>query len=381
MKLTCRRESLLAACQVAAMAASAREVKPVLRNLKAIADDDALTVIATDMEYGVRIEVRGLKIEEPGEALWHAARFSAILRECTDEEVFVGTNKERCLIQGVANEFELPVEDVASFPDVPEFSGESYHEINAGVLQSMIRRTAFACATAESTKFGATTGLLFDLNGNNASLVATDGRRLACTVGEAESVNGHATSKTTSVVPPKAVGLLEKNLTDPDEMVKVLFSPNEVLFKTERATVYSRLVEGRYPDYQKIIPPKFAKKAVLGVGAFQAAIRQAAIMTDDESKRVVFRFGADINSGKGVLNLQAQGASSGKSKVEIPVEMAGGSIEISFDPKFILDFLRVLPGDGVVSFEMNEPDRPVLLRAGEDYRYIVVPLVNPGEKK
>src|SRR5207237_5997653 len=120
--------------------------------------------------------------------------------------------------------------------------------------------------------------------------------------GMGQSKGGHTTKGQSPVVPIKAMVLLERNLVEPDELVKVSFRPNEVLMKTERAMIYSRLVEGRFPNYRQVIPKDLAAKVPLTVGPFYSAIRQAAIMTDDESKKVVFRF------EKNKLTLQASAA-------------------------------------------------------------------------
>src|SRR5205085_5882892 len=118
----------------------------------------------------------------------------------------------------------------------------------------------------------------------------------------------------TPVVPTKAMGLLERILQDPEEKVKVSLRPNDALFKTERAMIYSRLVEGRYPAYREVFPKKPTVKVALTAGPFLAAVRQSAIMTDDESKRVVFSF------AKKKLTMQARGAEAGRSRVEVPLE-------------------------------------------------------------
>src|SRR3954447_10348950 len=156
MKIICHREGLLAACQLASAAIAARDVKPVLRNIKAIVDDDRCTLMATDLELGIRLEVRGVKVEEPGEALLPADRTLAILRESPDEEMTIETSPDACFIRGQSNEFEMAGEDPSAFPDIPAFAEETYHEVTAGVLKEMIRRTIFAASSAEHTRFGAT---------------------------------------------------------------------------------------------------------------------------------------------------------------------------------------------------------------------------------
>src|SRR3954471_12788041 len=170
----------------------------------------------------------------------------------------------------------------------------------------MIRRTVFACAD-EAQRYSMT-GVMWELDGGSARLVATDGRRLALAEGVATAVGGHTTKGQTPVVPAKAMGLLERNLQDdPEETVRVCLRPNEALFRTGRAVIYSRLVEGRFPDYRLVIPKKHNDRVALQAAPSQAAVRQAAIMTDDDSRRVTFRF------AKVKLTLQSQGATSGRS--------------------------------------------------------------------
>jgi DNA polymerase-3 subunit beta len=366
MKAVFHREGLLSAFQLASAAVAARDVKPILRNLKVIVEPDRCTLMATDLELGIRLEVRGIQVEEPGEAILPAARTLAILRESADEELHLDANHDRCQVRGRLNEFEMPGEDPANFPDVPSFAEERYHELPAGRLREMIRRTIFAAA-AENPRY-AVTGILWELEGDQARLVATDGRRLAVVQGGANAQAGHDTKGQTPVVPTKAMGLLERNLTDTDEGVRVSFRLNEVLFKTERAMIYSRLVEGRYPAYREVFPKKPTSKILLTVGPFYSAIRQAAIMTDEESKKVVFTFG---NKN---LMLQASGAETGRSKVELPLEYDGKVIDIRFDPRFLTDMLRVLEADAVLSLELVDGNSPALFRSGSDYSYVVMPL-------
>jgi DNA polymerase-3 subunit beta len=366
MKATFHREGLLSAVQLASVAIAPRDVKPILRNLKAITESDRCTLMATDLELGIRLEVRGIEVEETGEAILPAARTLAILRESTDEQLKLEADASHCLIRGEHNEFEMPGEDPANFPDLPTFTDDRYHEFTAGVLREMIRRTIFAAAT-ENPRY-AVTGILWELDGTEARLVATDGRRLAVCQGTAKANGGHETKGQTPVVPTKAMGLLERNLQDPDEVVRVCLRPNEALFRTERAMIYSRLVEGRYPAYREVFPKKATTKIPLTAGPFLAAVRQAAIMADDESKKVVFTF------SKKKLTVQAQGAETGRSKVEMPLEFDGKSLEIRFDPRFLTDMLRVLEPDAALTLELVDGNSPALFKSGNDYSYVVMPL-------
>ncbi len=369
MKVTCHREGLLSACQLASVAVATKEVKPVLRNLKAILKEDRCTLMATDLELGVRLDVLGVTAEQPGEALLPTARLISILRELPDDEITIEATSEACFIKGASTEFEMLSEDPSAFPDIPSFAEESYHEMTAGVLREMIKRTIFSVASAEHARFGATTGILWELEDDKATLVATDGRRLAVMSGPATAHGGHGTKGQMPVVPSKAMMLLERNLTEPDEIIKIAFRTNEVLMKTERAMIYSRLVEGRYPNYRQVIPPKHAARVPLMVGPFYSAVRQAAIMTDQESKRVTFSF------AKKKLTLQAKGAESGRSKVELPIDYDGKNLDISFDPKFLSDMLKVVEPDASIQLELNDGNSPALFRYEPNYVYVVVPVV------
>jgi DNA polymerase-3 subunit beta len=366
MKATCNREGLLSAFQLANVAVPTRDVKPILKNLKAIADENRCTLMATDLELGIRLEVRGVKVDESGEGILPAARLLAILRESQDEELVIEANNDACSVRGEHVEFEMPSEDPANFPDLPTFEAEKHHEIAAGVLGEMIRRTVFA--TADDVGRYSMTGVLWELEEEQARLVATDGRRLALALGPAKPHGGHASKGMLPVVPTKAMTLLERNLADDEEMVQVSLRANEVLFRAGQAVIYSRLVEGRFPDYRQVLPKKQIAKVSLNVPAFTAAVRQAKIMTDDESKRVVFHF------AKNKLTLQAQGATTGRSKVELPLEYEGKNLDISFNPDFLIDMLRVLPPDAELMVELIDGNSPALFRSGPHYMYLVMPL-------
>lgn len=370
MKMVSHREGLLSACQLASTAVAAKDVKPVLRNLKAVVAEDRCTLMATDLELGIRLEVRGIKVDEPGDALLPANRLISILRESTDEELTIEAGMDATFIRGGTTEFEMPGEDPAAFPDIPSFAEEKYTEITAGVLRDMIRRVGFAVAAAEHSRFGATIGVLWELEEEKATLVATDGRRLALMQGMCQTKGGHSTKGAMPVVPLKAMTLLERNLVEPDELVRISFRPNEVLMKTERAMIYSRLVEGRFPNYRQVIPKDHGVRVPLTAGPFYSGVRQAAIMTDDESKRVIFKF------EKGKVTLQAKGPETGRSKVEMPIEYESKKpIEISFDPKFLQDMLKVLEPDAPLTLDLTDSNTPAVFRQDPNYLYVVVPLV------
>src|SRR4051812_11545503 len=146
MKAICPREVLLSACQLASAAIPARGVKPILSNLKAVAGDGRCTLMATDLELGIRLDVVSLQILEPGEAILPAAKLIQILRESRDNELEIEADSSACVVKGESLFFEMPSEDPAQFPEWPSFNEDKYHEITSGSLREMIRRTVFAAA-------------------------------------------------------------------------------------------------------------------------------------------------------------------------------------------------------------------------------------------
>jgi DNA polymerase-3 subunit beta len=323
--------------------------------------------MATDLEVGIRLDVQGLTIEEAGDAILPHAKLVEILREARDEELQIDADSQACTVRGRTLEFEMPSEDPEQFPEWPTFTEDEYHEISAGSLREMIRRTVFAAA--DETGRYTMTGVLWELDGDRLKLIATDGKRLALTEGVATATGGHTTKGHNPVVPTKAMTLLERNLADDEgEAVKVCFRANDVLFRTGRSVIYSRLVEGRFPDYRQVMPKKHTARVKLEVGPFQAAVRQAKIMTDSDSKRVEFKF------SKNKLTLEARGAGAGRSKVEMPLEYDAKPINIGFNPELLIDMLKVLPPDVELALELDDGTKPALFKHDANYSYLVMPL-------
>jgi DNA polymerase-3 subunit beta len=367
MKAIYDREGLLNAFQLVSSVVPARSPKPILTNVKLVASKEHSILMATDLEVvGIRLEVRGVKLEEPGEALLPVAHLTSILRECTDQELRLEADPNGCVIRGQSSEFELPGEDPGQYPDVPTFDGDNYHQVAAGALREMITRTIFSAAQ-ESARY-ALTGVMWELSAEKARLVATDGRRLAVADGVGIMHGKHSTEGQTPVVPTKAMTLLERNLIDPEEQVFVSIKPNEALFKTGRAVVYGRLVEGRYPPYKEVFPKKHQAKVKLAVPAFLSAVKQAAILTDQDSR------GVDFSFGKGKLTLKAKVADKGRAKVEMPIDYEGKGVDITFDPRFVIDMLRVLDPETELTLDLVDGNSAALFKAGEGYSYIVMPL-------
>ena len=268
MQITCQRDALLGALQIVGAAVAARTTKPILSNVKAVAGHDGtmtdgMTLMATDLEVGIRYELRGVKVDRPGAAILPVTRLVSILRETSDVEITLNAGSDSTVVKLSGSRFELPAQNPDEFPEIPGFpDGEAgYHEVTAGTLRTMIKRTDFAVEKRESTRF-AVTGVLWEVDDGGPTeggesnpvfqgrcrLVATDTRRLALAEGAATVSEGAAVDpKQTHLIPIKAIKLLERNLADDGELVRVVLRPSEALFQTERALIHTEIGRGAVP--------------------------------------------------------------------------------------------------------------------------------------
>jgi DNA polymerase-3 subunit beta len=372
MKLKCQRESLLNACTLVQMAVAARTTKPILSNIKAVANRDTLTLMATDLEVGIRYELAGVDVNRTGAAIIPVGKLVSILRESNEAEITLNADEQGMLIKTASGKYTMPAGDPAEFPDIPEFDADGpFHEVNAGVIRTLVRRTAFAADRKESGARWAVTGVLWEAADEKARLVATDTKRLALCDGPA-TMHGEKSKDekpSSHLIPQKTVSLLERSLTDDGERVRIALKSNEAMFQTERAVIHTRLVEGRFPPYKDIIPKKAPVKIALSASEFYSRVRQAAIMTDDETKRVDFSF------APGKLTLKAEGSETGSSEVVMLLpDYTGDEVDIAFDPQYLTEMLRAIEGEPTLNLEMTDGDKPAVFKVGDAYLYLVMPL-------
>ena len=365
MKLQCPRQSLAAALQTVSGVVPTRTPKEILKNVKLHLADGKATLLATDSEVGIRCEIAGVETDSVGDVLLPTKRIVDILREVQDETIVLDVTEEALWVRTGRSEFRLSVEDPAEFPDVAVFNDDSYFVVSGRQLRQAIQRTLFA-ADVESTRY-ALGGILVDAGKGTMALAATDSRRLAVSPA-ACTATGDASTSHRPVVPSKAMQLIERTIHDDEQEVHLAFHANDVLVRSGTSTVYARLVEGRFPKYQDVIPRNFEIAIELVAGPFLSAVRQSMIVTNEESRGVDFKF-ADGN-----LTLNSVGADVGTSRVEMPIAYDGSSITITFDPKYVADFLKVLDPSSSVTLNLNDSNSAAVFKADGDYTYIVMPL-------
>ncbi len=364
MKLRCDREALLDACQFVGHLAEERSTKPILRNLKMVAEETGLQLTATNLESGARVRVDNVNVEEPGQALTPAGVLTQILREVRSEMVDIHTEGTGLGVVAGRSQFRLVGDDPEEFPVVADFLGDGAQRLPREDLAEMIEMTVFATAS-EATRYSLN-GVLVVFQEGAAEFVATDGRRMALV---RKKMSGLTPMGENAIVPGEAMTLIQRLLSSAaDDEVLVAVDETTIIVQSAAALVTSRLVEGHFPPYDDVIPKDADKKVSAQAGALLSALRQARILTSEESRAVRMHF-----SG-GKLVLRGSAAETGEATVEMDIEYDYPDLEIGFNPVLLEDALRRLPSDREVSLELSEPARPAILRCGEDVLYVVMPV-------
>ncbi|MCA8989140.1 MAG: DNA polymerase III subunit beta [Planctomycetaceae bacterium] len=365
MQLTFRREVLASALQAVAGVVPARTPKDILKNTKLVVEPGHATLMATDTEIGIRYEVPEVETASSGEALLPTARLTQILREVTSDQIYLDVSEDILEVKAGQSQFRLPVEDPREFPDVVPFNATECYSVSSSALRQAIRRVIFS-ADDESARY-ALGGILLELSPQQIVLAATDSRRLAV-METVSGTNGNLQEKQSIVVPRKAMSMLEKTLGGEESEVLIAAGDHDVMVHYGGCVIYSRLVEGRFPNFRDVLPTETPVSIELVAGPFHNVVRQSQIVTSDESRGVDFVF------TEGLLTLVSRAADVGNSRIELPIEYSGAEIAIMFDPRFISDFLRVLEPETSLRIGLIGGEDPAVFMTGEDYKYVVMPL-------
>jgi DNA polymerase III subunit beta len=379
MKLLVNRAALVEALGLASSVVLSRTPKPVLTCVKLIAGKETgssaggaktLSVVATDMELALQYTLTQVDIATPGVALIPAGKLSEIVNNSPDDTLTLETAGDTTTIKGSDAHYKVFGYNADEFPPISSFEGSPDFSLSAGSLRTLLDRTRFAAAR-EMTRY-AINGVLFEKKGKKLSLVATDGHRLAQTRDDV-SGEGSGGRDLSAVVPIKAINLIERLLTDPEQTVSLQFKENKLFVQVTAegggvtATMSTSLVEGTFPPYNDVIPKDSDKKVVINRDRFHSAVRRAALLTNEESKGVRLAF------SNGTLSISSRAPEMGEAKIDLPVEYAGEPIEIGFNPIYLLDALKVADQESV-TFELKTPNKPGLLKSGPGFLYVVMPV-------
>ncbi len=386
MKVICDRGALLDAINLISGVVVARTPRPQLQCVKIVCRKSGkageMTLSATDAEISLKLQTTQVDVQEPGEALIPADKLRGIVQaEEGDATLTLETDQDACYIRGADAKFKVFGYPASEFPPIPDFekvaAGKDKKAVfthNAGALMNMIARTLFATAR-ENSRY-AINGVLMRRDGRKLEMVATDGRRLALCRQTLASAEKDA-APVSCIIPTKALALLQKLFDDPEAPVRIAITDNQILFSLgstdeggKGAVLTSNLVEGTFPPYEEVIPKDQDKKIVFDKDTLSSAVRRAALLTNEESRGVRLKF-----SGEGKqVEFSSRAPEMGEAEINVDVSSyEGGDIEIGFNPSFITEALKVI-ADPEVIMELKAPNKPGLMRSGQDFVYVVMPV-------
>ena len=367
MKAILTKKNLLQGIRTASHAIGSRTALPVLghvllSSVEGLTDEETwVRISGTDLETGISTVIPA-QVLTPGEVTLPASVAAEIVGLLPDGSVTLEQDGSLIRLSSPPAEFNLVGLAPDEFPDLPEVPDDVWFEMDAGHLRAGLRRTVFACSTDDVRTI--LQGVLFDFQGDTLKLVATDTFRLAVDTRAVPAGSGQASA----VVPQRA--LLELLKIMPGQgSVRVHISERQIMFRLPEATLVSVLIEGQFPDYQRVIPTDFDRRWVIPREPLTGALRRAGIVARQDMQRVVLR-----TRGEKVA-ISARAGDVGEAYDEVDAVRDGDGLEIAFNCGYLLDVLNVLETDGV-AFEMSQALSPAVLRpvGQDDYLCVVMPM-------
>lgn len=364
MKLSITRENLRSGLGAVSATIQAKTTLPVLSNILLRAEDDRLQLSGTDLDISVTVSVDS-EVSESGAVTIPARKFSDIARELEDAPVHLAADGDKVELDCGKSRFKLFGIPEGEFPSFPEIDFEESWRVSAGDLQHLIHHTAFAASTEESRPI--LNGVLWQLRSDHSSMVATNGHRLARMTRSMQEVDA---PEADLILPPKALNQVER-LFEAEEELEIARSENHLAFRSDYRVVYTRLIEGPYPNYEQVIPDDNDRIAIGNREALEKAIRRMAVVASDQTHRVRLGF------SEGHLQLSVQTPDLGEAEDEVAVDYEGDEMEIGFNANYLLEVLKYMPDEDVrISF--RAPERAVTFSPAEDeagdYLCLVMPL-------
>ena len=359
MELSFEKDELLDNLQTVQGVTSGRNTLPILSNILIRAQDEGIVCAATDLEVGIKVKVDG-SISETGEITVSAKKLVDLVRELPDQPIKLTTTAndriELTCGEGIYKIIGLSSEE---FPNVPSANGEGL-TINGETLNSVIRKTVFAAST-EEVQF-LLNGLYFNLLEERTEVVATDRNYLAIAhcdpLQKPDDVEGF-------ILPLKAVKEIQRTFAD-SERVRISFQNNQLLFSDENATLMTRLVEGRYPEYQAIIPDSNEGSIVVSTDAILRAARRVSLLSNPKNHAICL----DIDTER--IQFSANTPELGEAHETIPVESGNGSVRIGLDARMLTDVLSHIETPSLVLEFSNEASPFLVKPEGDDGHLCII---------
>ena len=363
MKVICSRKDLFEGVQTAARAVSARASLPILSHLLIRTLEDKIRLAATDLEIGVECSVPA-NVQEGGSLTAPARIISEVLSTLPDTDVILSVDEgHKVSMKCGTSDYEILGLPPEEFPMLPEVKDETSFAVEKAVLRSAIEKTIFAVSQDESR--ASLTGILLTLDGSSLRLVSTDTHRL-CVV---DCPLSQSKGETTSIAPGRAMGELHRIIGEGEGTVSVRISQSQIMVSVDDTVLTSRLIEGQFPNFQKVIPQEYTKRLIVPTEQFQQSVRRAAIVAREDANRIVLR------TDDAKLTLTAESSAVGRAYEEVDVVREGEDVEMAFSAKYLLDFLGVLDTEAV-EMQLTGSLSPALLKPheSENYSYVLMPM-------
>ncbi len=366
MRFTISREKLQEGLNAVSASIPTKTTLPVLANILVETTDRGIRLSGTDLDIAVSTEVAA-DVETPGAVTIPAKKLSELARELPPAPVKIAAlGEQRITLECGRSKFKLLGLPRDEFPTFPAVRFNESWRIRSGDLQKLIAATSFAVSNEESRPI--LNGVLWELRPEQMRMVATNGHRLAKM--ETPIVASSAPASDL-IVPPKALEQVRR-LFPAEEELEVAKGENHIGFRSPITSVFSRLIEGPYPNYDQVIPRDNDKIAVADKGALTSALKRMSVIASDQTHRIRMGF----NSG--MLKFSVTTPDLGEAQDELPIRYDGDPLEIGFNAAYLLEILRYMPTDEVkLTFRAPERAATIEPEAWSDpgsYMCLVMPL-------
>lgn len=347
-----------------AEAVPSRTNRDVLKSVLLVSTGTTIEMAASDGEQHIKsvIQYDG----EPETILIPAALMRQVLNELTDETLTLSIDDTELTVKSGSTVFRLQTGDANDFPTVPSFNAQAYHEMDAAVLKSMIRKTIFAVDN-DSTRY-ALGGIQIELFADKIVMAATDSRRLSVIEGACQAVENPSIDINRNVVPSDAMRLLDKTLSD-GGLVKIAFTKTGVSFMVGDVSISSQLVQGRFPNYEAVLPKEsqFTRRLTLVVQPFARLLSAVRVMESAESK------GVTLTISNGTMAAKSTTSEIGEAKAEMPIAFDGEPVKIHVSGQYLSELCKACdPGQQLDVGIIGSDDRIVFSVDG--LRHVIMPL-------
>ncbi|WP_271104371.1 DNA polymerase III subunit beta [Pseudomonas tohonis] len=365
MHFTIQREALLKPLQLVAGVVERRQTLPVLSNVLLVVEGQQLSLTGTDLEVELVGRVTLEETAEPGEITVPARKLMDICKSLpSDALIDIRVDEQKLLIKAGRSKFTLSTLPANDFPTVEEGPGSLTFSLVQSKLRRLIERTSFAMAQQDVRYY--LNGMLLEVSANLLRAVATDGHRLAMCSMESgiESADRHQV-----IVPRKGILELARLLTEQDGEVRIVLGQHHIRATTGEFTFTSKLVDGKFPDYERVLPRGGDKLVVGDRQALREAFSRTAILSNEKYR------GIRLQLASSLLKIQANNPEQEEAEEEVAVEYNGSNLEIGFNVSYLLDVLGVMTTDQVRLILSDSNSSALLQEAGnDDSAYVVMPM-------